>query len=731
MQTVTIPQALEIAIQHHRAGRLSDAEGIYRQILAQEPNHADALHFLGIIAQQVGRNDIAADFFRRAIAANPAVAAYHGSLGIALTGLGQLDEAIAAYRSAMHLTPNFVEAHNNLGNVLRDKGRIAEAIAAYRRALELKPDCAEIHYNLGNALKDHDALDEAILAYRRAIEIKPDYAEAHCNLGNALAEHRHFDDAILAYRRAIEFNPIYAQAHNNLGNALTEQGQSDEAILACRTALQLQPDFAQAHNNLGNALKDQRRFDEAISAYRHALELRPDYAKAQHNLASVLAELGRVDEAIALWRAALRISPDCPIFHSNILLFSHGSPGVDARALFQEHRDWNARHAQPLAKFIEAHAHNRDPVRRLRIGYVSPDFRNHPVLFFIEGILAGHDRNQVEDFCYADVPRPDPATTRLRRYAQHWRDITRMSDPQVADLVREDRIDILVDLTGHTARNRLLVFARKPAPVQVTWLGYMDTTGLSAVDYRLTDAHADPPGATEHLYSERLVRLPDIFACFSPGDESRPVAPLPALSRGHVTFASFHTLTKLNDSLLDWWATILLQVPNSRLMMVAAGLHEASSQNRLSGFFVSKGVEVERLEFKGRQSLPDYLALYHEVDLLLDTHPWSGHTIACHALWMGVPVVTLAGDRYYSRMVASVLANLGLPELIAQTPGSYVKIACELAADPTRLARMRSTLRERMQGSPVMDAARFTRALEHAYREMWRTWCARQPPSRS
>jgi len=290
--------------------------------------------------------------------------------------------------------------------------------------------------------------------------------------------------------------------------------------------------------------------------------------------------------------------------------------------------------------------------------------------------------------------------------------------------MRRDGIDILVDLAGHTARNRLLVFARKPAPVQVTYLGYPDTTGMSAMDYRLTDAYADPPGATEHLHSEELIRLPDVFACYRPLEDSPPVGPLPALPRGCVTFASFHRIAKLNERLLEWWAKILLLVPNSRLVLIADGFSEASCQQRLSDFFVTREIEPGRLEISAIQPLRRYLELHNEVDLLLDSHPYGGHTTGCHALWMGVPVITLAGDRHYSRMVAGVLASLDLPDLIAHTPGEYVEIACDLAANLPRLAELRMTLRDRMKASPLMDAPRFARNVERAYREMWRTWCA-------
>lgn len=587
-KVMTIQQAFEVALRHHQSGLLSEAESLYRQILAIEPHHADSLNLLGAIAVQAGRHEEAIELIQRSIA----------------------------------LKPDNPSAYDNLGVVLRKNGRSNEAITAYRHAIALQPNMAGTHYNLGNALYDKGRLDDAIVAYRQALALNPGSAEAHCNLGNAL--------------------------------------------------------------------KDKGLLNDAIAAYRKAITLKPDYNHA----------------------------------HSNLLLSLHYQSGWDGETSMAEHRLWDRKHAEPLRQSIQPHANNREPERRLRIGYVSPDFRSHPVAFFFEGLLEEHDRAQVEVFCYADTPSPDNVTLRLRQHAGHWRETTGASDLEVADRIRGDKIDILIDLAGHTANNRLPVFARKPAPVQVTWLGYCDTTGLATIDYRITDAQADPPGSTEAMHSEQLVRLPHGFACFRPAEDAPPVGPLPALGDGRVTFASFHTLAKLNDAVLELWAQILAEVRESRLMLVSAGLDERSAQESLRNFFSSRGIGPGRLEFKGRQLLGEYLAQHNQVDMLLDCHPFSGHTVSCHALWMGVPVVTQAGRTHCSRMVASVLSNIGLPGLVAETPDEYVKRAVALALDLPRLAEMRSTLRERMRVSSLMDAAGFARDMEAAYREMWRKWCA-------
>jgi predicted O-linked N-acetylglucosamine transferase (SPINDLY family) len=652
---MTIQQAFDLAVQHHQAGRLNEAESLYRQILAVEPRHAESLHHLGVLARQMGRSDIAVDLIRQAIVIDPLNPDAHYNLGTALGDLGQLDHAIAAYRQAIALQPAFSAAFNNLGLALCKQGQRDEAATAYAQAILLQPDFAAAYYNWGIALSEKGQFDEAIAKYRPAIALQPDYPEAY----------------------------------NNLGITLKDKGLLDEALVACRTAITLQPNLAEAHSNLGTILLETGQPHAALAAFRQAITLQPELVRA----------------------------------HSNLLSCLNYAPDLEPSALAEEHRRWARQHGEPLQRFIQPHPNDRSPERRLRIGYVSPDFRDHSVAYFFEGLLARHDSAQVEVFCYAELMKSDAVTARIERLAEHWRKITGMPDAEVAELIRRDGIDILVDLAGHTGNSRLLVFARKPAPVQATWLGYSNKTWLGTMDYRLTDAIADPLGSSDEPDGERLIRLPKTFACFRPADAAPPVAPPPALSRGGVTFASFHMLAKLNDELLGRWAEILNRVAASRLLLVVAGLDEVTTRERFIRFFGERGIGAERLDFKGRQTLEHYLALHHEVDVLLDCHPFSGHTVSCHALWMGVPVVTLTGKTHCSRMVASVLTNLGLPELVARTPEDYVRIAVELADDLPRLTELRATLRTRMERSRLMDAPAFARDIEATYRTMWRTWC--------
>ena len=757
MAQLTIQQAFDLALRHHQAGRLQEAEQLYRQILAQQPRHADAIHHLGVIALQEGRDDMALDLIRRAIALNPGSSEAHSNFGTVLKGKGQLDEAIAAYRQAIALKPNYAEAYSNLGNALSDKGQLDEAIAAYRQAIALRPNFAEAHNSLGNALKGKERLDEAIAAYRQAIALRTNYAEAHSNLGNALKGNGQLDEAIAAYRQAIALKSNFAEAHNNLGNALQKKGEFDNAIAAYRQAIALKPKHAEAYNNLGSVLGNQRQLDEAIALYYQAIALRPNYAEAYNNLGNALSDKGQLEEAIAAYRQAIALRPNSPETYSNLgnvekkkgaldeaiaayrqavalkpnhaeadsnLVYTlHFSSAYDARAIAEEHRRWNQQHAEPLRKFIQPHTNDRDPNRRLRIGYVSPDFREHVVGRNLLPLFRRHDHQQFEITCYAQVPSPDARTSQFQQTADRWRNIVGLPDDQVATQIREDRIDLLVDLAMHMANNRLLVFARRPAPVQVTFAGYPAGTGLNAIDYRLSDPYLDPPDMDESVYTERTIRLPDSFWCYDPlEDRGIPVNSLPALNAGFVTFGCLNNFCKVNDGVLTLWGRVLRQVENSRLLLLA---HPGSHRQRTLDRLRQEGIDPGRVEFVPFLPRPTYLELHHRIDLGLDTFPYNGHTTSLDSFWMGVPVVTLVGQRAVSRAGWCQLSNLGLPELAAQTAEQFVRIAVEIAKDLPRLEQLRSTLRRRMEQSPMMDAPKFARNIEAAYRRMWHTWCQR------
>ncbi len=651
---VTIEQALRTALEHHQAGRLAEAEALYRQVLIECPTHAGVLHLLGILAGQAGRTDASIDLIGRAIAVDPGVAAYHGNLAESYRRSGQWERAVASLRRAIALAPEAADAHNHLGIAFCALKQQGEALAAFGRAIELRPEFAEAHNNLGSALRQEGRLDEAIAAYGRAVQLKPEYAEAH--------------------------------------------------------------------RNLGSVLYDLKRFDEAIAAYRCALALAPHLVEAHLRLGNYLANRGRLDEALGCLRTAIALRPDEPGVASNLLYALQFFGDHDARALLAEHRRWDARFAAPLAASILPHANEARPDRRLRIGYVSPDLRSHVIGHNLRPLFREHDHRHFEIVCYADVDRPDTLTARFQELADVWRDIVGRTDDEVARLIREDRIDILVDLALHMDRNRLLVFARKPAPVQVTFAAYPGTTGLSAIDYRLTDPGLDPPGIGDADYAEESIRLPNTFWCYDPLTEEPGVNALPALANGYVTFGCLNHPAKVNAGVLALWARVMRAVDGSRLIMLSPeGPHRGDIHRRLE----QEGVAPGRVTFFAHQPHAQYLKLYHGIDLVLDTFPYNGHTTSLDALWMGVPVVTTVGRTVVGRAGLSHLRNLGLPELAAETPEEFVRIAAQLAGDLPRLSRLRASLRDRMRRSPLMDAPGFARGIEAAYRSMWRRWCAR------
>jgi len=716
-------EALAGAVRHQRAGRFQQAEAIYRRILAEDPGDPDALHLLGFLAHQLGRHEAAVDYIARAIARNPSAACYHVNLGNALQALARFEEAAACYREALHRQPDSAEAANNLGNALAGLGRSQEAMASFLEAIRLRPDWSLAYSNLGNVLKAQGRLEEAQACYQEALRLEPASAEAHNNLGVTLQQLGRLEEALACYREALRLKPDYADAHYNLGNGFKDQGQLEEAAASYQRAIAIRRDYAEAHNNLGFVLKEQGRLEESIASYRQALRFRPRYAEAFNNLGNALYEQGQLEEAVRSYREALALKPDFAMAHSNLLFVLHYELAGGPEALFAEHLRWAAQQA-PATTVRLPHPGERAPERRLRIGYVSPDFRAHSVAYFIEPILEAHDRRGFEVFCYSDVSRPDGVTARLQSLADGWRSTFGMTSAQVEDQVRQDRIDILVDLAGHTGGNRLLVFARKPAPVQVTYLGYPDTTGLRAIDYRITDEWADPPGQTERLHTEELVRLPRGFLCYRPPRDAPEIAPLPALGTGAVTFGSFNNLAKMTPEVIGLWSAILREVPGARLILKSKALGDAGAQERLRETFRQNGVAAQRIVLWG--VIPGHrghLEAYQQIDIALDSYPYHGTTTTCEALWMGVPVIVLAGGAHVSRVGVSLLSAVGLAEFIADCPERYLELAAGTAGDLDRLRRLRAQLRDRMTGSPLTGVTGFTKSIEDAYRRMWRRWC--------
>jgi predicted O-linked N-acetylglucosamine transferase (SPINDLY family) len=680
MPNVSVEQALQQATLLQQRGKLTEAESICRQILARHASHPQTLHLLGVIFAQTSRFDLAASTLRQAIA----------------------------------LRPDWAEASYNLGNLLQITHHLDEAIAAYRKALARKPYWPEALNNLGLALKENGQIDEAIQTIEQAIVIKADLPSAWTNLGNVCKAAGRFERSIAAYRRAIELKPDLPEAHNNLAVVLMETGDPKASAAAAREAVRLRPDFAEAHNNLGTVLEEMGQLDEAVIALRRAIELNPRYADAQYNLGNVLKSKRLLNEAISCYRQAIALKPGFVQADNNLVYALHFHPAYDAAAIAAEHRRWNHQHAQPLKHLIKPFNLDRDPNRRLRIGYVSPDFKEHPVGRFLLPLLINHDRKRFEIFAYSQVPIVDPMTESLRAHTDAWRNIVGLSDAQTAELIREDRIDILIDLTMHMARNRLLVFARKPAPVQATWLAYCSTTGLETIDYRISDPYLDLPGLDESIYTEKTIRLPKTYWCYQPLPNCPPVE-IPPADRA-ITFGCLNNFSKVSDAAICAWAKIVRAVPDSRLLLHAP---EGDHRDQLVKQFSKHEIHPDRIHFTAKVPTADYFRLYHQIDIALDTFPYAGGTTTCDALWMAVPVVTLVGNTAVGRGGLSILSNLGLTDLAAHSEADYIAIAMELAKDRSRMNQLRQTLRAKMERSPLMDGTDFARAMEAIYLAMW------------
>jgi protein O-GlcNAc transferase len=632
---------------------------------------------------------------------------------------GRIPEAHALYEQVLALEPDQPDALHLLGLIALQTNRPAEGIELIRRALAVRPAFAQALSNLGSALVAAGRLDEAASSFDSAIALAPDNPEFHNNRGSALNHLARHEEALSSFRRAIAIKPEYAEAHVNLGCALNYLGRFDEAIASFNRAIGVRAGFAEAHLSLGSALRETGDLDGAVASFRRAVDLNPRHPSPHSNLGNALKDQGKLDEALAEYRTALNLRPTDKTAWSNWLMSIHYHPAFDAVAILNEHRRWNELCAEPLRALWRAHANDRAPERRLRIGYASPDFMDHPVGRFLIPLFESHDHGNFEIVCYSDVVAPDEVTDRLRRCTDEWHAVSMLGDAELAEKIRADRIDVLVDLALHAARNRLLAFARKPAPVQVTYLAYAGTSGLSAMDYRITDRYLDPPG-NDGYYTERSARV-ESYWCYQPPAAAPPVAPAPVTSAGRITFGCLNNLAKVQPETMAVWAEILRSVDGSRLLLHArAGGHRA----RIVELFSSLGLEPDRIEFAGYAPTADYLRTYDQFDIALDPYPYNGGTTTCDALWMGVPVVTLAGKHAVARAGASLLSNVGLPELIASSPGEYVAIACGLAGDLPRLGQLRATLRDRMKASPLCDGPRLAKSMETIYRQAWRSWCS-------
>lgn len=682
MGPIDATRELQLAYAAYRAGDLTGANDRCSALLLHYPDQPEALHLSGIIALSQHRSVIAEALIRQSLAARPDSAEANVSLGVALQQQGRLDEAAAAFRSATRLSGDMLEAHLYLGEVMVQQGRLDEARDAFEQAARVNPNSAGAFKGLGITRLRQGLLSDSVTALRRAAQVKPDAAEVHIHLGEALRRLGRLDEAMAVYSTLVSLLPRSPGPHNNLGLILQQLGRMDEAVEEFRQALSKKPDSVVALVNLATALTFQSRHDEAMVHFRRAVEIDPASRRAM------------VDAL-------------------------HGHPGYDGHAIGAEARLWAA-HASRQVPASGAHPNDRDPHRRLRIGYVSPYFHFKPDAHFMVPLLANHDHAQFEVFAFADQLHVDSFTPRFQQFFDHWCNLDGLDDTRAADLMAFHRIDILVNVSIHDDGSRLLALARRPAPIQIHWLAFASaTTGLSQVDWRISDALVDPPDHDDSCYTERTVRLPRTAWCYDPLSEPIPVVPPPSRESGRITFGNFGRLSKINDQVLDLWGRVLRAVPGSRILLLSRpGSHCERIRQRLA----ESGCDARAVDFIEPVARDSYLRRYGHIDMILDTFPFSGHTTSCDALWMGVPVVTLAHRPPTGRVTAAMLLSLGLAEFVAATPDEYVAIATQWA-DANRLTELRRDLRQRLEASALMDAVGFARDTESLYRQLWMQWC--------
>lgn len=644
---------LQMAVEHHQAGRLSQAEHMYRQVLQREPNQADALHLLG----------------------------------------------------QLHL----------------QQGNVESAVELISQAIKVEPSREHYHFNLGNAQLAAGCLEEAARSYRQALQIKPDYVEAQVNLGNAFQAQGRLDEAIASYQQALLLKPDFAEAYCNLGNIFQAQGLRDEAIACFRQTLLIRPDYADGYNNLGAALQAQCRLDEAVACYRQALLITPDFIEAYCNLGNVLQVQGKLDEAVASYRQALLIKPNYHEAHSNLIFTMDQMVGNDIATLQSERRRWSGRYADGLYG-VPVFSNAPVPERRLRIGYVSADFRHHSASGVFGTMLTCFDPAAFDIFAYSNSVIEDEHTRFFQKSVTCWRKISGLTDADAAELIRKDEIDILVDLSGYTAGNRLLVFARKPAPIQITAWGYIGGTGMKAMDVFFADSVVVPP-EEKPLYAEEVRYLPNVISAYF----SNPfpgINDLPAKGR-ELTFGSFNRLCKISAEAYQVWARVLQAIPGSRMLLKTVELDSPGTRALVLERFSHAGIDPARIALYGNTTWAEHMAAFNQIDLSLDPFPHGGGVTTLEGLMMGVPVVTLRWPTIPGRLSASILTTLGLTDWIAESPEQYVEIAVEKAQNLTALAELRQQLRPHFMASIIGDTAAYARVVEQEYRKLWREWCLR------
>jgi protein O-GlcNAc transferase len=722
----TLATLVNLARAEREAGRLSEAIATFQRALELDPEAASTWSMLSNALREAGRFDSAVGAARHALSHNPWHGQAHLNEGTALHRLGHLAEAVVSYWIATKIPASQKAAIANLNVALEDPALKASSAAepSLVRRLLVQPRDADAMLELARRERDKGRAPTALCCFECAAEVAPS-SGTYIDIGALVWTLGQPDQAQLRMIRAFECDDVDVNTWRRFGSWLISEQRFHLARPDWRTILARCPDDLIALVNLGVAIQRRGFPTEGERFQRRAIALDPGRIEPYANLGVTLNDQGRTEEAITLYRECLAQNPRAVTIASNLLFTLHFDPELSPDTIFAEHVAFGRSFAEPLRE-QRTFSQSRDPERRLRVGYVSPDFRWHPVSYFLDPVFTEHDRQAVEVHCYSDVERPDEVTNRFVGLVHRFTPCKGWSDAQLADRIAADQIDILVDLTGHTGHNRVLVFARKPSPIQVSWLGYFDTTGVSAIDYRIADEHSMAASA-ERFFVERVVRLPRSCNCFRPTATPEP-APPPSLQAGKITFGCYNNPSKITRRVVATYSRILHEVPGSRLILKYAMFEDAQVRARFQGWFDADGISLDRVDFRGHSSIEAFMASFAEIDIALDPFPYSGETTAMHTLWMGVPLVALEGTTTVQRLASRVLRVAGLDRWVATSIDDYVVIARALAQNTRALAEERAAMRARLRASPLFDYRGITRDLEAAYRTMWRSWCSRPAP---
>lgn len=709
------------ALIYHKAGQWDQAIRLYQQAIAKQSNFFEANLNLAVLLEETGDLNGAIARYRRAAELRPEIPEIHNNLGNALRLAKRHKEALKSLTRALKLNSNYAEAHNNIGIVLLEIGLVPDAIRHYQTAIHLRPRYPNALINLAVALNAVEQVEPARLVLSQYLELEPGNAMAWVEMARIQLKAGQFDQVEHCSQTALSLEPSRYEALVVMADMLVLQNRLDEAITWFERATVANPKRAEGFVGLGNLHQHFERFHQAAQAFEKAILLDPGAVHARNNLGLVYAHMGRLEEGLAVIEEVIELMPTVPLFLSNWLFSIPCLPNLTADNIAAAHRTFGTRFTQPACE--PCVAQRSDPDRRLRIGYLSPDFRNHVCAFFIEPLLARHDKNAVEVYLYGEVPHPDDTTKRFQARADHWYSTVGKSDQEVCEQIQRDQVDILVDLAGHTSGNRLLVMARRPAPIQVTWpVGTANTSGLSTVDYILLDRHM-APADQERLFTEKVWPLTGPHLPYRPPEYAPEESPPPAMEKQHITFGCFSRPIRLNDQVIALWARILQAVPGSKILLNARAFLEPETQELMVRRWEQQGIGQDRLEFHVTRDSISTIHAYSRIDVALDPFPQNAGTTNYEALWMGVPVVTLRSRPPSGRITTSLLHHLGLSEWVANDWNAYVRIAADLARDPQRLLELRYSLRGRFQASPVRDEIGFARGIESIYREMWHRYC--------